>query len=67
MMTPIEINHIGYKALMDALGFDGTIHFLRQFESGRGDYTAERQQRLKQFTLDDIFDDIERYSQKNKK
>ncbi|MCG9893036.1 MAG: hypothetical protein MH252_18435 [Thermosynechococcaceae cyanobacterium MS004] len=59
MMTPIEINRIGYAALMDALGFDGMIRFLRQFEPGQGDYTTERRQWLDTVSLEDIFRDIE--------
>lgn len=59
MMTPLEINRIGYKALTDALGFDGMIRFLRQFEPGAGDYTKERHQWLDQFTSEDIFTSIE--------
>jgi len=54
-MTPLEINRLGYQALTDALGFDGMIRFLRQFELGYGDYTKERHQWLDQFTVDDIF------------
>ncbi|QYO62871.1 hypothetical protein [Leptolyngbya sp. 7M] len=46
---------------MDALGFDGMIRFLRQFEPGQGDYTAERQQRLQKISLDDIFAEIEHH------
>ncbi len=60
MMTPLELNRMGYQALINALGFDGAIRFLRQFEPGQGDYTAERQTYLKDFTLDQIFADIER-------
>jgi hypothetical protein len=63
MMTPLEINRLGYKALMDVLGFDGMIRFLRQFEPGQGDYTAEREQSLDQISLNDIFNEIERHSQ----
>jgi hypothetical protein len=59
MMTPLEMNRLGYKALTDALGFDGMIRFLRQFESGAGDYTNERHQWLDQFTVEDIFTQIE--------
>lgn len=59
MMTPIEISRIGYQALADALGFDGMVRFLRQFETGFGDYTTEREQMLDGFTLSDIFDQIE--------
>lgn len=58
-MTPFEINRIGYKALTDALGFDGMIRFLRQFEPGAGDYTQERHRWLDQFTVEDIFAQIE--------
>lgn len=63
MMTPLEINRLGYRALVDALGFDGMIRFLRQFEPGQGDYTAERQQRLDQLSLEDIFNEIEHHRQ----
>ena len=60
MMTPIEINRIGYRALVDALGFDGAIRFLRQFDPGEGDYTNQRHQWLDKLNLDDIIADIER-------
>jgi hypothetical protein len=59
MMTPLEINRLGYKALTNALGFDGMIRFLRQFEPGTGDYTEERHQWLDRFTNEDIFASIE--------
>ena len=59
MMTPLEINRIGYEALANALGFDGMIRFLRQFETGSGDYTQTRHQLLDNFTVDDIFNQIE--------
>jgi hypothetical protein len=63
MMTPLEINRLGYKALINALGFDGMIRFLRQFEPGQGDYTAERQQHLAKVSLDNIFAEIEHHRQ----
>ena len=44
-------------ALMNALGFDGMIGFLRQFDLGQGDYTTERHQWLDAVTLDEIFDE----------
>lgn len=59
MLTPLEINRIGYEALANALGFDGMIRFLRQFETGSGDYTQERHQWLDPFTIEDIFNQIE--------
>lgn len=60
MMTPIEINRIGYRALVEALGFDGAIRFLRQFDPGEGDYTNQRHQWLDKLSLDDILADIDR-------
>ena len=44
----------GLEALSSKLGAVGTIAFLRQFESGYGDYTEEREEKLKDITLDDI-------------
>jgi len=63
MMTPLELNCLGYRALTDALGFDGMIRFLRQFEPGQGDYTAERQKRIENVSLDDIFNEVEYHKQ----
>lgn len=37
-----DINRIGHEALAQALGFGGMVRFLRQFETGSGDYTKER-------------------------
>ena len=58
-MTPIEINRIGYRALVNALGFDGAIRFLC-FDPGVGDYTNQRHHWLDKLRLDDIIADIER-------
>lgn len=59
MMTPLEINRLGYQALTDALGFDGMIRFLRQFELGAGDYSKDRHQCLDNFTVEDIFNQVQ--------
>jgi hypothetical protein len=59
MMTPLEINRLGYQALNDALGFDGMIRFVRQFELGSGDYTKDRHQWLGQLTVEDIFNQVQ--------
>jgi hypothetical protein len=66
MMTPIELNRKGFKALVDALGYADAIRFIRQFDNGSGDYTKERHQWLDQLTLEDIWADIQqRQSQVN--
>jgi len=38
-----DIRRAGMDALVRELGPVGMIRFLQQFETGRGDYTAERQ------------------------
>lgn len=40
-----DIRRAGVEALARELGPVGMIRFLQQFETGRGDYTAERQRR----------------------
>jgi hypothetical protein len=42
------------------LGTAGTVNFLRQFESGSGNYTKEREQLLDGITIDDIVARIEK-------
>jgi hypothetical protein len=59
MMTPIELNRKGFKALVDALGYADAIRFIRQFDNGSGDYTKERHQWLDELTLEDIWADIQ--------
>ena len=58
MMTPVELNRKGFKALVDALGYADAIRFIRQFDHGSGDYTKERHQWLDELTLEDIWADI---------
>lgn len=57
-MTPIELNRKGFKALVDSLGYANAIRFIRQFDSGSGDYTKERHSLLDSLTMDDIIADI---------
>lgn len=59
MMTPIELNRKGFKALVDALGYADAVRFIRQFDNGSGDYTKERHKWLDKLTLDDIWADIQ--------
>ncbi|HET7768386.1 MAG TPA: hypothetical protein VFN74_06385 [Chloroflexota bacterium] len=42
-MTPEEIRTVGLRALVEALGADGALRFIQQFDRGNGDYTAARQ------------------------
>ncbi len=60
MMTPVELNRKGFKALVDALDYADAIRFIRQYDNGSGDYTKERHQWLDKLTLDDIWADIQK-------
>jgi hypothetical protein len=59
MMTQVELNRKGFKALVDALGYADAIRFIRQYDNGSGDYTKERHQWLDKLTLEDIWADIQ--------
>jgi len=57
-MNPIEIRKKGLEALNKALGPVGMVRFLQQFESGSGDYTKERDQWLKDLTIDSVVNEL---------
>jgi hypothetical protein len=46
-------------AIHRELGPGGVVRFLMAFRSGRGDYTAERQQNPDRRTLDEIWQELE--------
>jgi len=48
------IREKGFKALTKELGASGMAIFIRQFEGGKGNYTEERQETLKDISIDDI-------------
>jgi hypothetical protein len=49
-----EIRTEGLAALRKRLGRSGMIRFLQQFETGRGDYTAERRLWVDETTLAEL-------------
>ena len=51
-MTDAEVYEQGIEILLDRLGPTGLIQFLRQCKPCTGDYTAERQKRIKDDTTD---------------
>ena len=53
-----EIRNGGYRALTRELGVAGTVVFLRQIESGSGNYTEERQALLDENSVDTIAERI---------
>jgi len=44
----------GFEAFASELGVTGMAIFIRQFENGSGDYTEEREEILKDVSIDDI-------------
>ena len=58
-MTMEQIRRVGLDALERELGVVGMTRFLQMFETGHGDYTAERRQWLDHLTLDEIYSSIQ--------
>ena len=52
--NPVVLRKTGIKALSEALSPVGMTYFLRQYETGEGDYTQERKELLKDITTEDI-------------
>ena len=59
-MTLEQIRLAGLKALSDELGPVGLVRFLQQFETGHGDYTADRHRWLGDPTVQTLAQEIER-------
>lgn len=48
------IREEGFRILVEGLGTTGAVNFLRQFESGSGNYTEERETAHTGITIDEI-------------
>jgi hypothetical protein len=58
--TPLnQVRQIGLKVLLEKLGPVGMIRFLQQFETGYGDYTAEREAWLVEVDMDTLVAQIQ--------
>lgn len=49
-----RIRREGLKALKDKLGVDGMIKFIQLYSDGKGDYTKEKEEILKDVTIEDF-------------
>ncbi|MCX6690361.1 MAG: hypothetical protein NTZ39_11845 [Methanoregula sp.] len=56
--TIAQIQSEGYDALINALGPEDAIRFIRSFDPGSGDYTKERKKYLKNKTVKQIGNEI---------
>jgi hypothetical protein len=54
------IRKMGIDALNDSLGPVGMIEFMRQFDSGYGDYTKERHNWLDKLSIEEISNEIKK-------
>ncbi|NEQ65396.1 MAG: hypothetical protein F6K21_07845 [Symploca sp. SIO2D2] len=57
-MTPVELNQKGFEALVVALGYVDAVRFIKQFDSGTGNYTKDRHQWLDTLSLEDIWAEL---------
>ena len=51
---PLSIRKAGMAALKEKLGSVGAAYFIRQFSTGSGDYTKERESLYADLTFDEI-------------
>ena len=58
--TLSEIRSEGFRAILDRLGPGDALRFMQQYDTGHGDYTAERHQWLDGLTVDDVLAGIEK-------
>lgn len=63
-MTLEQIRLAGLEALARELGPVGMVRFLQQFETGRGDYSAERHRWLAKWDVQTLAEDIQRQREK---
>ena len=56
--NPTVVRKAGMVALRNGLGSVGTTYFIRQFGTGHGDYTAERDKLHEGLTLEEIIANV---------
>ncbi len=59
-MTANQIHELGIEALLNKLGPVGTIRFLHQYETGKGNYSVDRQEWLTAPDVETLVDQIQR-------
>jgi len=62
--NPALLRKAGMAALVKELGIVGAIYFIRQFSTGQGNYTVEREKLLAGITLDEIIEHVRKIDQK---
>ncbi len=54
-LTDDEIRRLGLKALRREMGIVGMIRFLRFYNKGKGDYTAERHEWQDKMSVEEVY------------
>lgn len=60
LKTINELQTEGWEALVSRLGVVEATRYILQYQSGKGDYTKERQNFFKDMSVEDIIADIRR-------
>jgi hypothetical protein len=55
-----ELRERGFRALADALGWVNAVRFLREYDSGLGNYTEERATLLPDLSIEALTAEVER-------
>lgn len=61
-----EINHRAISVLCREIGIVNTLRFIRQFSTGYGNYTEEREAFFKEKSLEDILSEIKKIRESKK-
>ncbi len=65
-ISPTQIRRIGLDVLSKSLGPVGMVRFLQQFETGRRNYTKDREEWLKELDVKSIMKQIKNSKRRNK-
>ena len=57
--TDYEIQQTAFDVLHKQLGISNLIRFMQQYDKGYGDYTVDRDEWQKKYTVDSLFTEIE--------
>ena len=63
LSDPVELRRQGFEVLVAALGWVNAVRFLQQYETGRLDYTRERQQFLPEWDAETLVQKLREHVQ----
>jgi len=63
--TGHEVVQQGFAALLHKLGAGGAVQFLLQYETGTGDYTAERKRLFRNKGMEEIWEGLKQEARRD--